>query len=212
MTTYADMQARIADEIQRSDLTTQIQNAIQSAIQHYERKRFYFNELFDNGSWSTVLGQEFYSGATTPLIYTMASIDTLTIFAFNNRYKLQPRSAGWIEDLSVGVTWNGMPTDWCYVGEQIRMYPIPNAAYPVLTTGTQRLVALIQPTDYNAWTIDAEVLIRSVAKRILFTHVLYDQERAGIMVQEEQLALAGLQSESSQRVAAGGRIRPSSYF
>jgi hypothetical protein len=42
MTTYSELQAELADELNRTDLTTQIQKAIQEAIRKYERKRTYF--------------------------------------------------------------------------------------------------------------------------------------------------------------------------
>jgi hypothetical protein len=212
MTTYSDLQNRIADELQRTDLTAEIVNAIGTAIQFYERKRFYFNELRDNGSWSTAVGQEFYGSADSSLIYTMPSIDQISILAYTNRLQLTPRTAREIEEMSVGTTWTGMPTDWCFVGENIRMYPIPNLVYPVYLTGTQRLTALINPSDTNAWTVDAEPLIRARAKRELFTHVLRDPDNATLMNQAEQEALANLKGETGARVAAGGRIRVSGYF
>jgi hypothetical protein len=212
MTTYSDLQNRIADELQRTDLTAEIVNAIGTAIQFYERKRFYFNELRDNGSWSTTIGQEFYGSGDSSLIYTMPSIDQVSILAFTNRLTLTPRTAREIEEISVGTTWTGMPTDWCFVNEQIRMYPIPNLVYPVYLTGTQRLTALINPSDTNAWMVDAETLIRCRAKFELFTHVLRDPQNAALMSQAEQIALSNLKAETASRVASGGRIRISGYF
>lgn len=59
MATYGDMQARIADELARTDLAAEIQNEIQTAISYYENERFWFNE----GQWTfnTVNAQELYA-------------------------------------------------------------------------------------------------------------------------------------------------------
>jgi hypothetical protein len=44
MSTYTQLQSRIADDINRTDLTSQIQQCILLAIQHYKNERFWFNE------------------------------------------------------------------------------------------------------------------------------------------------------------------------
>jgi hypothetical protein len=44
MTTLAQMKTRIAQELRRNDLTTEIANAISTAIAAYQYERFYFNQ------------------------------------------------------------------------------------------------------------------------------------------------------------------------
>lgn len=57
MSTYAQMQAKIADDLNRSDLTTQIQREINRAIRKYASMPFWFsstsaNFTTANGQWS----------------------------------------------------------------------------------------------------------------------------------------------------------------
>ena len=57
MTILSVMQARIADDLARPDITNQIADAINDAIAHYQSTRFYFTET-RTASFSTVAGQE----------------------------------------------------------------------------------------------------------------------------------------------------------
>ncbi len=44
--TYSDLQTAVANWLNRSDLTTNIQQAIKSAIYHYEGTKFWFNSMY----------------------------------------------------------------------------------------------------------------------------------------------------------------------
>jgi len=83
--TYGTMQDRIAREIGRSDLTTQIRDAIQTAIRYYERKRFYFNEF--QASFSASSSQEYYDSADLSQIPNLVEIDSLTVDVNTSTYR-----------------------------------------------------------------------------------------------------------------------------
>jgi hypothetical protein len=184
-TTYGAMQTTIAYELGgRSDLTTQIQNAIQTAIAKWERTRFYFNELNDTNGFSTTAGKEFYSAADYALIGTIVHIDKIHALVSNNRYTLEPRTWQYIEDYAVNPSVQAPPTgisDYSYYAETLRFYPIPDGVYPITISGTKRLTALASSGDSNAWTQDAEALIRCEAKLDLYLNVLKDDEQAAAM-------------------------------
>ena len=82
MSTLADMKARIANEVSRSDLDDMIALAISDAIDTYYDKRFFFNEsreiVFD-----TVPGQEFYDKSDEPNIPDLLAIDYVKITVDN---------------------------------------------------------------------------------------------------------------------------------
>ena len=220
MSTYGDMQNRIADELgARSDLTSQIQLAIQTAIAKWERERFYFNEVRTANAFSTVKGQEFYGASDYAPLGTLAHIDKLSILISGNRFALTPRTAQYLEDVSVNSAVQGQPADYAYYGLQLRLYPIPDNAYPINILGTTRLAAISNPNDSNAWTNDAEALIRCEAKMDLYENTLQAPELADRM----RLLIHGdiskpghrgyvyaLKAETMRR-AASGRTRPT-YF
>ena len=78
MSTFGNMMDRIADELDRTDLTSQIQKAIQTAIDRYERKRFWFNEA-RSITFNTVDGQEFYTSSDNSAIPNLLQIDVVRL-------------------------------------------------------------------------------------------------------------------------------------
>lgn len=220
--TYLDMITRIQDEVLGAITVANIKNAIQDAIAEYERESFYFNDLRYygvSGSGSdlqTVSGQEFYSQDDLPILTNMPHISKVMVLAFNNRYPLISRTREWIDDVSISPTWNGLPTDWCWQSNSLRLYPTPNGGYPLILDATIRFAPLTADADYNCWTNEAERLIRMEAKRILWKEYLLNDERAAALGQEIMGVPGGrvgefgrLKAESMRRVGGAGKLRPS---
>lgn len=220
--TYSQLQARIANEVLGSPTSTDIQNAIQDAIAQYDSNSFWFNDMRLFGAVSgsaptivTVAGQEFYSSSDLPVLGQYPHISKIQVLAFANRYSLNERTSQWIDDVSVSTSWQGMPTDWCWQAGSLRLYPVPNDAYPLIIDGTMRFAPLVNDTDYNPWTNEAEALTRYEAKRLLFTHIIRDSDQAAIMEQEitgrgtRRGVLQSLQRETMRRTGGPGRLRPS---
>ena len=74
MTTLATLKSRIADDISRSDLTTQIANSITDAITYYQNRRFFFNETRSE-TFDTVAAQSLYRSSDDAAIPTFARLD-----------------------------------------------------------------------------------------------------------------------------------------
>ena len=186
-TTYILLQKAIADELgNRTDLLTAlgdsgltlspIQNAIQSAVSKWEREPFYFNEIYNSATplFTTVSAQELYTTADASMIATSPYIYNLHALISANRYEMRKRSWQEIEDLSSNPAARGQPNDWAYLAKTIRLYPIPDGAYPIRASRLQILTALSADADTNVWTSDAYDLIRSEAKLILAQEVLHE--------------------------------------
>ena len=188
--TYQQMQQAIADELgDRTDLLTTlgdesaltpspIQNAIQSAIAMWEREPFYFNEVYSSNLFNTVKAQEFYTSSDAALVSSSPNLMKLHVLISGNRYPLKSRTWDYFEDTSVNPSVTGQPTDYAYMAEQLRFYPIPDGAYPVTVSATNRITNLSANADSNVWTQDAYDLIRSQAKLILAEEVLFDDDLA----------------------------------
>lgn len=239
-TNYLTLQQQIADELGgRQDLlrplgdsgltVSPIQSAIQSAIAKWEREPFYFNQTIvptpTSGPYavSTANGQEYYGAATAPSSYaplaSFAKIRKAWVLIAQNRYTLIERTAQYLDEVSVNPSVTGEPIDYAYSGNLLRLYPIPNGAYPLGFEAIQRLPALAQDADANAWTQDGYDLIRCEAKLILAEQVLHDTELAALM----QRAIYGdpaqpgrrgyldaLKAETTRR-SGRGRIRGSHF-
>lgn len=222
---YGSMQSRVADELGgRSDLTSQIQLAIQTAIAKWERERFYFNSLnvpcAPGSPFNTVAGQEFYGVNDYALIPTIAHIIKAQLYLSNNRYTLNPRTSQQLADESFSTANQAMPVDYAYFAEQIRFYPIPNQAYPIGLLATQRLGTLSANADTNSWMTDAEALIRCEAKADLYDNTLQQPDLADRMqtlihgkpnLPGHRGYLYDLKAETRRRIPESGRVRPS-YF
>ena len=202
MTTYVTMRNRITDEMVNESLTTaQVNNAIQSAIAHYQSVRFYFNESRSE-TFSTVASQEFYAAAANANIPNLSKIDRLTITVNSVRYPITPQSWDWIDTISSTTSSTGQPTDYCYYAQQIRLYPIPDAVYTVRISGLVRFAALSADADTNAWMTDGEALIRGRAKWDLAINVVYSPEIEASAAELEASALRVLNAETVRRMSS----------
>lgn len=205
MSTYGAMQDRIADELARTDLTANIRQAIQSSIRHYERERFYFNET--RQTFTTSSGAEYYTSADYPFIARLAQIDTVRITVSGTHWLLLQRDWEDLDEMQTNTSHTGDPTDFAYYGQQIRLYPVPNAARTVVVSGLEKATTLSATTDTNYWMTDAEELIRSRATRKIYSEVIKNAEQASYWVQCEMEALGALKGETDTRLGTG-QIRP----
>lgn len=218
---YGQLQAQIAFELgQRTDLLTipsgsnlalsPIQQAIQNAIAKWEREHFYFNEIEAINNVNTVVGQEFYTTVTWPFIAAQIHIDKIWVVISNNRYSLNPRTEQYIADTSLNPSVQGQPIDYSYYAETIRLYPIPDGAYPITIEGTQRFSTLVKTSDSNSWITDAADLIKAEAKFDILINILKQIELANSqknliygdpMKPQDQGFIHALRSEGIQRPA-----------
>lgn len=223
--TYLQLQNKIADEILGSPTLAQIQTAISDAIATFEGMQFWFSDIRYYGSTGsasnlqTTAGQEVYGGLDLPSLAGMPQVKNVQVIAFNNRYSLNPRTIKWIDDASVSQSWQGLPTDLANSGGVgFRLYPVPDASYPLILDATIRFPPLVNDSDFNVWTNRAEGMIRQEAKRLLHTNITRNYEAADRMEGEvygnpgkgRQGLLNILRRESSARAGGGGgRIRAS---
>lgn len=228
---YITLQRAIADELgNRTDLLSPlsdsnlslspIQNAIQSAVSKWEREPFYFLETYDHDTplFTTVAGREFYTAADDPDIATSPYITTLHVLLSAIRCPITKRSWQYIEDQSTNPAARGQPYDWAYFAQQIRLYPIPDGAYPIRATRTARITELSADGDTNVWTTAAYDLIRSEAKLILARDTLHDPQLASEcevaiygnpMNPQDRGFLSVLKAETARR--GRSRVRPTQF-
>jgi hypothetical protein len=202
MTTYGELQDRVADEIwtlpdaSASPFASKITRAIQSAIAHYEREPFWFNTKIS--TFNTVADREYYSSSDLADIATLIQIDSATITLNDVKLPLKPFDFDKIDDWQTGHV-KSLPRYFAYYKQNLRLYPIPDAAYPITLAFVFRLPALALDADANAWTTHAEQLIRSRAEAELCIYNTGDTEKAAVLSTREQQALASLKRETRLR-------------
>lgn len=210
MSNFGTLRDRIADELDRTDMTTQIEREIKSAIAYYERRRFWFNEK--RIDFATVTSQEWYTSADDSDIPNLLTLDIAKI-AINatTKHDLELLPYAEIEFVSDGGEADeGQPTALAYFQKQIRLYPIPDASYSVVLSGIFALDALSASADTNAWMTDGEALIRQRTRRMIYSNVIRDPElaqEAGRLEAEELRALI----EATTQKKATGRLVPTTF-
>src|SRR5262249_8240661 len=156
----------------------------------HERERFYFNEAV--ASFITVPGQPSYGSADLAAIPDIVEIDSAKVALSGTLYPLRRRTIDFIEAADSAASLHADPTDYMYYRQQLRLWPTPALARTVILSYVQRLAPLSVAGDSNAWTNDAEELIRARTKADLFANVIRDMPEAGAMQQLEQIALQAL--------------------
>lgn len=175
------MKARIADELMRNDLTSQIAYAITTAIDAYENERWHFNESRAL-TFSTVDGQEFYTSSDDADIALIQKIDYVMCYQGNIPYELRYAKPADMEAQSVNGTQEGVPWEYTWYGNAIRLYPVPDQVYTIRIGASYKVAAPASDSEAsNPWMTHAERLIRSRAKLELALHVLKDQDLAATM-------------------------------
>jgi len=203
MTTQTIMKARIADELARSDLTSQIAYAISDAIAAYQNERFFFNESRAI-TITTVANQEFYDSSDAAAFANLQKIDYVTIYYGDQPYQLVADTPERMEWASTNGTSTGQPAWYCYYNQQLRLYPIPADARTLRIAGSIKVAAPATDGEAdNPWMTHAERLIRSRAKLELALHVLHDEEMAGTLTQALEEAKAQLLDQSTKIMRIG---------
>jgi hypothetical protein len=198
VSTFAVMQARIADDIVRDDLASQIENAINDAIELQEGERYKFNEK--RYRILTVADQEYYD-LTGPTLLTSAGaavgtgealleVDDIFTSINNNPLRLRPRTQQHVNEWQ-SANFTGQPCEYAIYGQQLRIGPIPDAEYTLELMGLARLSPnpLTADADTNAWMTDGAGIIRGQAKVLIYRDVVRDME--GVALARAQIVEAG---------------------
>lgn len=187
MTTLTIMKARIASELRRSDLTTQIAAAISTAIAAYEHERFLFSESREI-TFPTVAAQDFYDADDLAILGRILKLDYVMAEIGSTFYELDALSPADIERLDSSTTTNtGQPLGYTYYQQQLRLYPIPADAYTMRIGAQVRIAEPASDSETaNPWMTTAERLIRSRAKYELYEHVLMDRIKAASFNPEKE--------------------------
>jgi len=216
MSTFGVMKARIAQEMKRGELTasaTAVQASVLSAIEFFKRRRFHFNEFNDalltasaSATYVTLSRLATDSGIR-PIIF-----DSIKAVIGTRDYPLTARNWREIDSVDAGQ-WYGYPEWYAIHSEKIRLYPPPNQAYVLRISGVKDLIEVTAGAAAgvtNAWTNDAEEMIRCKAKSTLFRDELRNMQMAGIFESEAERVYKELLKEVTAKTSAG-RIRPTNW-
>lgn len=208
MATLSDLRDNIEHDLARSDLTTYVTQAINKAIEHYSRYRFWFNET--TGTLSTVDGTQSYATADG-LPSDIAEIDVVTVHQTSTtRLDAVPRTYQWIRTNSTNTALEDVPSDYAFYASKLWLYPTPNAVYTVTISYKKTYSDLSADSDYNDFTTNAQDLIEARARWWLMTRKVMDYNGASIAKADEVDALKALMDRTVQ-LTSSGKVRATSF-
>lgn len=193
MATLGDLKARIADELLKRNLTTQIAQHIARAIEHYAGRRFWFNTGRMVGAAVAPDADGYVALPTGTRIIDQIMVGTIV---------LEQRDPELIEQwlTSPGV---GEPYDYAVAGDNIRLYPTPSGAVELVVVGTFDLAALSTDGSSNAWTNEAADLIDARARMTLYRDVLRDTDGVALAKDAIRDAETDLNMKTIRRLGTG---------
>lgn len=199
MGTFGELKDKIAAETRRTNLSTEIGDAVKSAIKRYEGLRLPFNEA--RASFTTVANQEVYTVADG-IPSDIIEINQALIRFNGADYPLRRISQEEINVIRFGDTpWIGQPYSYSYYGEAIWFYPAPNSTYTVTFFCQKKLPEFTSDDDSNGWTTDGFDLIKMRAKWDIYYNILNDFEKAALMDAEAERQKTILEARATKRLA-----------
>ena len=201
--TFGTMVARINREIRRDGLTADVKDAIVDAIHYYEGERFSFNET--SAVVVTTASSPYLSSLPSGLI----QLDEVEIDQGGSRHHLDP----WpYERLTAADNGNstGPPYQYALYQGNMRLYPVPDQAYSIhlsYQVELSEVSASASAGATNAWMTDAEALIRSRAKALVFAHRLRNTKEAAVMENVANGELQKIKQRDRGRVAHGKVVK-----
>ncbi len=208
MATLSELRARIISETNRDDLEDDLAGAldmcIQRAVDFHATSRFFFNET--RVTSVTVANDQYVT-----LPEGLRFIDQLSVTVGSNSYPLRMQSYEVIEVWNGYATTSGQPTDFSVSQNEVRLYPVPNTAYPLIFLG---VADVTPPLDYddgtstNAWLTYGYDLIAARVRYLLYRDYFKDDPQSNIALGAEQEALADLRMQASRQIGTG-RMRGS---
>ncbi len=210
MATRSDIEAQIADDLARSDLTGQITAAVNTAIRAYRFERLGFNEAYRVTATASI-SADFL--ALTDIPVRFRRIDRLRLVRSAGDYlDLYRRDYDWImsrQDVRVVC----QPAEYAVYNSTIHFDSMADQTYVLLLDGIKELgnaSSSYSAQDASAWFNDARELIRHRAKRELYANVLKDMELAAAASASEKDALNTLKAELGEQNGTGF-IRPTEF-
>lgn len=179
MSTFLEIKDRIAADLRRSNLATQIGQAVNDAIAEAARTRFYFNEM--HTSFVTVPGQEYYPDLG------LVELDDVWYYINNivdgQKERLYIENQLDANDLRIGNALGGQLQSISRYGGQLRIQPVPTSIVTIYLDGFGKLTPnpLVADGDTNAWLTEGELYIRFLAKRNVVRDVVRDYGEARLI-------------------------------
>jgi hypothetical protein len=206
MATFGQLRTRIKQKIAQDYLNedtseapvSRIGQAINDAIEYYQRYQFWFNTDYDVSGVMTVND----ALLTMPSNYLYAIEISLT---YGNITYILGKVSNEVYDYQNAQA-TGRPEIYTQRGTSTYVYFIPDMAYPYQVTYVKGYAALVDDADFNDFTVEAAALIEAHALAELYLDARHSQGPDSLHEaynRKEQQELRNLQIQNNMRSATG---------
>ncbi len=213
MTTLLDVRNRIADQLSRSDLSTQIDREIQLAITRYNRRVSWLHEVraatlttvaaqvwYDSIDISTGEGPQDTTGLTAVAVSDVQQIDYMR--EANDDPILQ-RSYRDFERLYDVTGASGRVSYFTLYAGRIGLWPEPAGVQAITLSAVVKPQVPASATDTSVWFDQAQELVENAAAAAICRKFIQDGDRAQAFQAYETAAWEDLVKEGNQKMATG---------
>ena len=213
MTTLLDVRDRIADQLARSDLNTQIDREIQLAITRYNRRVSWLHEV-RGATLTTVIGQRFYTSINLATGAGVQAVTGLTAVSVQDVQKIDYMRAS-DDDPLTQISYQefearydttgsvGGPEYFALYAGQIGLWPTPDAVEALTLSVVVKPQIPVNATDESVWFDQAQELIENAAAAAICRKFIQDGDRAQAFQVYESAAWDDLVKEGNQKMATG---------
>jgi hypothetical protein len=216
MTTFLDVRTRVADQLARSDLDTQIEREIQLAIARYNRRVSWLHEVrevsltsvalqpwYDAVDVSTGAGPQDVTGRTSVPVTDIQKIEYMRDPDYEDLRQVHYREFERFFD-TTGAS--GRPTYFTLYAGQVGIWPVPDGVTAYTLSAVVKPVVPASAADESVWFDQAQELIENAAAAAICRKFIQDGERAQAFQVYEAAAWEDLVKEGNQKMATG-RLR-----
>lgn len=220
MATLSDIAANVANQLSRSDLTTEIKTEIGSSIRRLNREVSHITEMRAL-ELTTSAGVYWYGtvDASSGVGYGAAQSATMAVSNIVSvvYMRLSPGATGvnepltfkdyrYFEALREGSVSSGEPTFWTLYAGQIGLFPTPGEAYTIEISANVKPVVPTADAHTSVWFDEYPEIVESMAASRVYRKYLQDEERATAFDRIAISDMAALALEASKKVGSG-RLR-----
>ena len=174
-TIFATLVSKVADDLDRNDLNTQIQQAINEAVYYYSAYSFRFNNTVEVFQTINDVSQYTSANGLPDNIMHIKAAQLYSDEIYN--YTLEPIEYTEMLNLTSDVdTVAGMPSYWSWYNETFYIYPTPNQVLNISLSYKKTYPRMTQANDNNDFTNNAPDLIRARAEQQLCATILKDMD------------------------------------
>ena len=201
MATRGTLITRILSELhlENGSFTSQVENALTSAVAYYQSERFWFSEGTTEFTVATASTITLSSDLPSAVI-----LDTVEAVTASGRITLQPET--W-PDFSSHGTATAEPTSFCVQGQLLHLWPTNNQTRTIAVSWSGRYTMTASNSSSCVWTNEAEELIRLHIKVDLCENFLLDLPAADRYRGREGSVLDRLVEETIKRLGIGRNMK-----